>query len=234
LGAAATVGIAGCGGGGSTTGGDSEPSTEADGGAESMDDGGSEGPETTSAGADSGSPATCTDLVDEYTSFDPGEHPLTVRGERPSALSNIDYASAPGFNVQMRLPDTDTAPYPKLLRISQSAYRSRGQYEEPLGSADAGEGTSLVEFEFAGETLQAALYIGEETNTLQTRLPYEFDDGKRYVGTSFLCRVFVENGGTEIGPDCPGNVESSLRHMLNALEPNPETTIQSVTDEFSL
>ena len=233
LGTAAVVGLAGCGGSGSDD--EDAPATDAGGAAtdQPMDEGGGGATESTTTTNGAGGPATCSDLVSEYATFDPGEHPLTVRGERPAVLSNITYASPPGFNIQMRLPNANTAPYPKLLRISQSAYKSRGQHEEPYAPGETREGVSIVEFEFAGETLQATLSASGESNTVGTRLPYEFDDGKRYVNTRLLYRVFVRNDGTEIGPDCPENVESSFMHVLDSLEPNPATTIQAATDEYS-
>ncbi|WP_324755984.1 hypothetical protein [Haloarcula montana] len=244
LGSAAAVGLAGCGGSESNDGGapatdeggeaTDQPMDEGGGATDQVMDEGGGGATTESATPTSGGgPATCSDLVGEYAAFDPGEHPLTVRGERPAALSNITYASPPGFNIQMRVPDPNTAPYPKLLRITQSAYKSRGQYEEPYAPGETREGVSIVEFEFAGETLQATLSASGGSNTVGTRLPYEFDDGKRYVTTRLLYRVFVGNDGTEIGPDCPENVESSFMHVLNSLEPNPATTIQAATDEYS-
>lgn len=250
LGAAVAAGLAGCSGddgpsgdgagdGGAGGGanpletGDSNPGTDGDTGSGPSDstdaapsDGGATGPGEVG-------PATCSDLTTGYVALDPGERPQTFRCERPEVLSDLTYTSPPGFGVQMRPPNASDADYPKLLRVTQSALE-RGQAEEPYEPDTDQDGISAVEFEFAGETLRAGVSAGEgNTAAASVRLPYEFERGKRYVLTNILLRVFVEVNGGSLGEECAPNMEESLLHVVNSLEPNPQTTIQSATEEYN-
>ncbi|WP_121820989.1 hypothetical protein [Halostella salina] len=238
IGTAAAVGLAGCSGDDGTS--DGGPGVDAlgtdDGG---TDSGSSDGDTQSLDGGDDGesaegvSPATCSDLTSGYTALNPGDRPLTFRCERPEALSDLTYTSPPGFNVKMRPQNASDADYPKLLEITQTALH-QGQSEEPYEPGADEEDVTTVEFEYAGETLQAS--VGAfENNTVRalTRLPYEFERGKRYVNTLILLRVFVEANDGSLGEECAPNAEEAVRHVIGSLEPNPETTVQSATEEYN-
>lgn len=251
LGTAAAVGLAGCSGddgsggdeagdGGSGDGtnplGTADGSNSGTGGdTGSGPSGGTDSGPSGGGGAGSGEvgPATCSDLTSGYVVLDPGERPQTFRCERPEALSDLTYTSPPAFGVQMRPPNASDADYPKLLRVTQSALE-RGQGEEPYEPDTDQDGLSAVELEFAGETLQVGISAGEgNTAAASTRLPYEFERGKRYVLTNILLRVFVEANGGSLGEECAPNMEETLLHVVDSLEPNPQTTIQSATEEYN-
>jgi hypothetical protein len=232
LATATVVGIAGCTGGGD--GGATPAESTADNDGTDPDGGG--GDTATDADPGGGStesgtpgPATCAELTEGYTLLDPGEHPMTVRFERPATLSEATYTSPPYFSVKLRPPNADDAAYPKLLRFQQSA-SGRGHEEEPYS---VGDSASPTEFEFAGETLEALVSSGDDTVQVQTRLPFEFDRGKRYVNTRVLLRVFNRAAGGSIGESCAENMEAAAVHLLGTLEPNPATTMQAAYDEYS-
>jgi hypothetical protein len=228
--AAASVGVAGCTGGGDGTPDTGEP-TPGDGEMGSGSGNTETGTDTGGGNAETGTPgpATCADLTEGYTTLDPGEHPMIVRFERPTKLSEATYTSPPNFSVKLRPPNAGEAAYPKLLRLQQTA-SERGHYEEPYSVGESGSSTT---FEFGGETLEALVSGGDDTVTVRTRIPFEFGRGKRYVNTRMLVRVFNRAAGGSIGEECAENLRTAAVHALETLVPNPATTMQAAYDEYN-
>lgn len=239
LGTTTIAGLAGCSGGGGGDGDDGDAgadgttndptdpddgSDDADGGAGGTDagttDAGGGGGQTTESGGESGELA-CADLAGDYTAVDTTGRPLVSRWERPSVLGDPTYESERTEVVVSSVADDGDTEL--TLIVAQELRGSRS----PDGLSSGDEEFATVEF--GGETVPVgknAMRDSDGSLRLFADLPYEVDGETRHFRTRFVLNVAVGVMGS-VADDCGQDLETAMRHVLESVEPNSDSTVGS-------
>ncbi len=229
IGSTTIAGLAGCLGG---DGGDAtDGPTPTDGGPADTDDSmagtdrgttdaGDGDAEATESGGSSGDFA-CADLAGDYTAVDTAGRPLVSRWERPSVLGESTYESDRTEVVVTAVADDGDTEL--TLVVTQELRGSRSP--EGLGS----EAEEFATVQFGGETVAVgrnAMLESDSSLRTFTDLPYEVEGETRYFRTGFVLNVGV--GVMEsVADDCGEDLAAAMRHVLESLEPNPDSTVVS-------
>lgn len=214
-GLAATTGLAGC------PGGDGGPGTDdanAGGGGNGATDGGG----TAGDGTRSGS-VSCTSLTDGYRRFDAGETAVVAEFEYPAVLGDLEVQTVGAVLIQGRRPIDGADDGALALQYNQAL---EGDAEPAIEGTpeDSEELAIATTVDFGGERVDVVSNAAAETDIvgLTMSLPYDVDGETRYFFTQTNLSVVNTD---DVTGDCGDALVAAARHVVDSLEPNPDSTI---------
>lgn len=228
LGVGAVTGIAGCTG----SVDDAEAGSDGDGDSGSSDGGvGTDGADDDS-GSDDGESGgagdlVCADLTAGYTAYSDEDGAFFSGFEIPTVLADAVEIMSVGSQVWVRAVRPLTADGDAQFHLSvMQANDGRETARELLDGEEA-----VTEIEFNGEAVTVSKLSQREVSgveQLRVSLPYDEGDGTRYY--PFTVQLEVENApGGEVSVGCDAAIDEAARHVMESLQPNPDTSFGGST-----